>query len=536
MKPYVDLTPYYLIKQQNDELMPKLLPFHHGLRAPLGAVVRSTLERLPEDFVQALPCAATTIEATFIFGFDGSGSHQEYNSESSLREGVDTSHFMVCGLALSKVVCTDDYSLIYFDKKLSSSTAERPIIICPGREDRSLVQEIFEVLDSEVDAIQKQPLKITYKIDDRRITREFSVKMKMSQLDGKCINVGTGCQGSYCSMCHCTETEGKQIERIEQKFSIERCVASTKALYESLVQQDKWGNEFIPTTIGDYDKRLGLTQKPLTTQDLHQNIPVTHGYLRFLDHIEKVLYRKRAGVTKMGKGLRINDRQKERILRAKESVRQEARYGPLSLKLDCPDPYGSGGNCDTAELARRFFKPENRNFVVDLFKPKTERERSSIGEMLQKISIVLRIISSKEKILPDLFNEHCMETYIDMVKLFPWQTIPPSIHRILAHSAEAIELNDNFGLGMLTEEGLEALHKLLRRYRERRARKCSLISNIFDVFRHLFLRSDPKIRKNSRKFQCTGCKEDGHTKRSCPLVAQKKAEGDEEIFKSFLAN
>ena len=59
--------------------------------------------------------------------------------------------------------------------------------------------------------------------------------------------------------------------------------------------------------------------------------------------------------------------------------------------------------------------------------------------------------------------------------------------RVLAHSAEAIQIKNGYGLGVSlyqTEEGLKALYKLVRRWRETRARKCNLLDNIKDVFVH----------------------------------------------------
>ena len=32
-------------------------------------------------------------------------------------------------------------------------------------------------------------------------------------------------------------------------------------------------------------------------------------------------------------------------------------------------------------------------------------------------------------------------------ELFPWAAVSPSVHRILAHSWEVVELNEEFGLG-----------------------------------------------------------------------------------------
>ena len=133
----------------------------------------------------------------------------------------------------------------------------------------------------------------------------------------------------------------------------------------------------------------------------------------------------------------------------------------------------------------------------------------------------MRVISSKSKeIEPESFEEFCISTYLLLTQSFPWASVPQSVHRILAHSAERIKLNDNFGLGSLSEEGLEATHKLIRRFRSILARKTSLSDNLRDVFKHLWTRSDPLVRGYARTLTCSGCKSHGHSVRSCPFLKE----------------
>ena len=83
--------------------------------------------------------------------------------------------------------------------------------------------------------------------------------------------------------------------------------------------------------------------------------------------------------------------------------------------------------------------------------------------------------------------------------IFPWAVVSPSIHRILAHAHEVIDLNEGFGLGDESEEGLEALNKQIRRMREHGSRKDSTRNNFQDTFHHLWDRSRPTIVEMERK-------------------------------------
>ena len=84
---------------------------------------------------------------------------------------------------------------------------------------------------------------------------------------------------------------------------------------------------------------------------------------------------------------------------------------------------------------------------------------------------------------------------------FPWAAVSPSVHRILAHSWEVLELNNGFGLGDMSEEGLEALNKIIRNRREHGARKSSTLNNFMDCYNHMWDRSRPTIVEMEREIR-----------------------------------
>ena len=85
-----------------------------------------------------------------------------------------------------------------------------------------------------------------------------------------------------------------------------------------------------------------------------------------------------------------------------------------------------------------------------------------------------------------------------IVQSFPWAVVSPSVHRILAHSWEVVQLNNGFGLGDLSEEGLEALNKQIRNMRTHGARKDNTENNFKDTYNHLWDRSRPNIVEMER--------------------------------------
>ena len=71
----------------------------------------------------------------------------------------------------------------------------------------------------------------------------------------------------------------------------------------------------------------------------------------------------------------------------------------------------------------------------------------------------------------------------------------------MAHFWEVMELNNGFGLGDLSEEGLEALNKMIRSRREHGARKDSTENNFRDCYNHLWDRSRPTIVAMEREIK-----------------------------------
>ena len=98
------------------------------------------------------------------------------------------------------------------------------------------------------------------------------------------------------------------------------------------------------------------------------------------------------------------------------------------------------------------------------------------------------------------------------------------MHKLLGHTYELIELNENNGLGVFDESGLEACNKLLRRFRTQLGRKTSKMDNLTDTFTRFWL-NDEEVN-NQRKMTLPlskSCSKRGHSTRYCPL--KKSAEG-----------
>ena len=112
-----------------------------------------------------------------------------------------------------------------------------------------------------------------------------------------------------------------------------------------------------------------------------------------------------------------------------------------------------------------------------------------------RLAVALRVISSKRELREEKVTEFNRETYKLILTSYPppQVKISPSVHKLLGHSWDLVALNDNFGLGTVSEGGIEACNKLLRRYRTQLSRKTSQHDYLQDCVKRLWVNSDPVL-------------------------------------------
>jgi hypothetical protein len=193
-------------------------------------------------------------------------------------------------------------------------------------------------------------------------------------------------------------------------------------LFLALTEDNAEGDMRVPVAPNDYNSRGGLTQEPQTLQDINKNIPVTHGYIRFLNWWQKVTVRINAHFRNYGTAQ--TPKQKYNLMKAEFKLRKKAWSGPLHLKLDQPDSAGAGGTTDTAENAWMFFLEKNREHVVALVEG-SQSEKDTFRNLHKNFSVILRVICSKERLIDtDSLDNLCMETNLLISEKLHWANIP----------------------------------------------------------------------------------------------------------------
>lgn len=173
------------------------------------------------------------------------------------------------------------------------------------------------------------------------------------------------------------------------------------------------------------------------------------------------------------------DENKRIVEKNKKRIQAEFK-SKMGLIVDKPKPgYGSSNDGNTA---RRFF-----------FNPQLSSEITGINkELIQKCSIILRVIASGCEIDLELFAVLLKSTREMYLHLYKWYNMPSSVHKILVHGCDIIGSFD-LPIGQLSEEALEARHKEVRKHRLSHTRKTSRVSCNTDLMNTLILTSEPLI-------------------------------------------
>jgi hypothetical protein len=147
----------------------------------------------------------------------------------------------------------------------------------------------------------------------------------------------------------------------------------------------------------DYDSRQGITQTPLTEQDIIHAARGVHKFLRVLTWYETFLFRLVAGTHKWQGGV-LSERQKENNVKGRSKCLEVVAKN-TGIVLDTPT--SKGGTTDTGNTAKRFFSHE---LIPSLKSLLPEGKQESALQIHWKLSIILRVFNSRRRVHLVLFQ------------------------------------------------------------------------------------------------------------------------------------
>ena len=502
-------------KQRRPEVVKLDIPYH-GVRFDYLKCLEITTSQLCRSI--ALPAFKNLREIKLVLhdGLDGSGGHSIFNQAGS----QETNNIIMYMFRIEMMKDTSD-NIIWENPSHASPLSCRPVMLLMGKETRDNCKIVSK--------IQEERQGSSFYIDYKGNRLKVNVEAKMSMVDGKLHSLLTGLGGAFCCLCTFTKEECRDPDLITTGFTINRTLEQTL----SICNKDLHLQE--QRRVGDYDVRKGVTQEPITTEDMNTLHPL-HNLLRCFGWLFKICYHATAGHFSWSEAkLDVSNRVAhalEFLKIAKESIQEKVKSA-TSITLEKADPTGHGGTSTTGNVAKAMLNTENRKLLTQGI-DSTEL-RGKIDTIVLNMSVILSIINSSKKVNVDEYRVFCRDTYI-LVASLEWIEFTPSAHIVLAHSPDLIDQNHGMGLLNYTECGLEANNKFLRQYRINKARKTSQFDNLSDCINRLWDKSDPIVMNVRERLHCKHCDKKGHTIRSCSELkaAIQSCSSEYESLLSFL--
>lgn len=479
------LPPRYLISEMTKRSLPSLEEYNHGVRASLTECIKLTLEE-QLSLIKEVP---RLINFKFCYGMDGSGQHSDYEQKS--KKDYSTSSVVFSAFSLISISSSITDEILWETTAHNSPSTIRPLALFPSKETVEMLKDYAPTLDTEMKKIQQDGISLIMP-NGQHVTALFTAEGEepMTMLDGKMITQLLGLGGAYCTMCDLTILDCHNPTNIEREFSINRDIA---ALHMQAFLMCEEGEGEILRNPSDYQARSGITSIPITEADLTKNIPVCHLKVHIFTWIRELMIRQNSHQKWhcSEKPVRFTPVEKAREKEAEEKLRIEVKEA-LAINI------GDATKMVEGNKFKAFSSDTARGKLALLIEDSDKREDFRFIHL--GLCAITRVISSQhQKIDTDKYRKFSTELSLRIVTAFPWAVISPSLHRVLAHGWERIEMHKGLGLGGISEEGLEAQNKHIRYLREHGARKTSTEENFHDVWVHLWKKSSPTLCKMDRE-------------------------------------
>ena len=434
----------------------------------------------------------SSFSMVFKDGADGAGSQSVMRKAAMFNTPEHVYQHAIVPLRMEGVSSNGDSTEIWRNDAPNSALWCRPQALIRAKEDRSLLEYDFTYAEKEQEKLCKEPVMIT---SSRNPDLAGLVTMHIvdSMKDLKLKKTLSGCGGAACLLCMSKKGDWMKEECVNKGFMMERTREVASEIYAEIVRNEEVGVKMKP------DERKGVTQEPITKSDqvhitvTHSLINCTNWFLKLLARLECEYY---TWVEKSGP-------YGEHIRKATERVQLKiATTKGLGMRIAMVNKSNENtGGSTTGNDGRNFFFEKAdmvREVILEIV---PEKYRCDIAELHKNLGAILRIVCCKNKIDVSAFRELTCATNLLILRKFPWAEINFTLHGVLSHSADLIDLNDGYGLGDLSEEALEANKKFIRIYANTRARKTSADDQCMDVMARLLERSDPFLRERSKRFQ-----------------------------------
>ena len=172
--------------------------------------------------------------------------------------------------------------------------------------------------------------------------------------------------------------------------------------------------------------------------------------------------------------------EEEKLIAIRKKEIQNEFWKKLSIHVDkVKQGFGSSNDGNTA---RKFFtNPEVSAGILGID-----------AVLVSRFSVLLAAISSTQEVDPVKYEKYAFETAKMCIDLYGWYTMPPTVHKALIHGA-AIISSLPLPAGQFSEEAEESSHKICKKAKVNRTRRCSRVNANEDLLHFLLISSCPVV-------------------------------------------
>ena len=390
---------------------------HTGVYFDFAPAMKVTIQRILNNLVDT--DVSCELKLKIKFGFDWSGSHSIYNQVNN----VQTNNIiltMFCPLAIENA----DGIKVWEQKFPNAPQSQRPLALQMGKESLDTLQTL-KVFNNPIETLNT----IGFMLPDLKANVKIEISNYM--MGRKVANIYLGVGGAYCDLCSLSRDTCHNVDIVKQGINIDTRIETLHQIFEDLVQEDGT----VLKQKEDYPVRRGVTSQPIATNQAF-SVQILHALLRTFDHFMKTAVHVKAGVFDWSEAPSHNTR----FLNNAKKELQEKIASETGIQWDIPDKTGKGGTTTTGNIARELLHSRRAQIISEL--PSNYQDIFSYYG--QHLSVILRVMSSKEKVNVDLFKDFCTDLYVFLLTSFkrvihtnqpgPWISITPTLHKVLAHS------------------------------------------------------------------------------------------------------
>ena len=194
------------------------------------------IPKVGENIARLDPDTSLPLKATWLTGFDGSGSQptamqQSRNGSSSNPEiPVISQQNRETVVAVIKDIKTKTGDTIFETEKMASTHSCRIYMLLPQKENRQVMEQFVPIMDREAKELESTLMDVPLPNGDEV---PFNSTVNPRLMDGKAVKEASGLGGAYCLLGTCSKEDGQDIERIKAGFELNRTMEQVDQISKS---------------------------------------------------------------------------------------------------------------------------------------------------------------------------------------------------------------------------------------------------------------------------------------------------------------